>query len=82
MAMESAKMMYLDSAIQFLRGIQKLGKEKIGEMAMVKKQLDILRKDVVGTHNDMLRKRKKGAGVDFRGTLGSEMFAQGGLFME
>ena len=67
MAMESAKMMYLDSAVQFLRGIQKLGKEKIGEMAMVKEPLDILRKDVVGTHNDMLRKRKKGAGVDFRG---------------
>ena len=65
--MESAKMMYLDSAIQFLRGIQKLGKEKIGEMAMVKEPLDILRKDVVGTHNDMLRKRKKAAGVDFKG---------------
>ena len=67
MAMESAKMMYLDSAIQFLRGIQKLGKEKIDEMVMVREPLDILRKDVVGTHNDMLRKRKKGAGVDFRG---------------
>ena len=69
MAMESAKMMYFDSAIEFLRGIQKLGKERIGEMAMVKEPLEILKKDVVGTHNDMLRKRKKGAGVDFRGKI-------------
>ena len=60
-------MIYLDSSIEFLRGIQKLGKEKISEMAIVKEPLDILKKDVVKTHNDMLRKRKKRAGVDFRG---------------
>ena len=66
LALESAKMNYLDTSVEFLRGLQKLGKEKVAEMNKVKGYVDSLKKEIVGPHNDMLRKRKKKAGVDFR----------------
>ena len=63
----SASMNYMDSSVAFLRGAYKLGKEKKEEMENIKDQLNAVRKEIVETHNDMLRKRKKITAVDFRG---------------
>ena len=63
----SASMNYMDSSIAFLKGVFKLGKERSEEMEVIKDQLKSVRKQIVESHNDMLRKRKKVTGVDFRG---------------
>ena len=67
MAIIAANMRYMDSSVEFLRGLQKIGKEKIKEMEAIKETVNEMKKEIINTHNDMVRKRKSTAGVDFRG---------------
>ena len=64
---EARRMNYMDSSVEFLRGLLKFGKDKMKEMETIKDQVNDLKKEIIETHNDMVRKRKKTAGIDFRG---------------
>ena len=67
MAFEAAKMNYMDISVEFLRGLQTLGKEKAQEMMEIKRKVKELQISIINEHNRLLRKHKKRIGIDFRG---------------
>ena len=67
MAIISANMRYMDSSVEFLRGLQKFGMENTFEMELIQDFVKKLNKQIISIHNKMLQKGKKIVGIDFRG---------------
>ena len=67
MAFEAAKMNYMDISVEFLRGLQTLGKEKAQEMIEIKRKVKELQISIINEHNSLVRKHRKRIGIDFRG---------------
>ena len=69
MAMEATRMNYMDSSVEFLKGIEKIVKKRTDKMEAMKFSVKNLKKRIIEIHNNMVVKRKKRVGIDFRGMI-------------
>jgi hypothetical protein len=69
MASIASDMGFYDSSISFLKTAYDLGEENPEQFSEIKKELDVWKKTVVATHNQMVLKRKERVGLDYKGIL-------------